>query len=79
VKDATTAGSAAVQTAEVKAALVADSRVDAAGIDVDTDDREKTVTLKGHVPSAAQKLAAGQIARDKAEGYEIRNDLAVRP
>jgi len=79
VKDAAHAGSAAVQTAEVKAALIADSRVDAAGINVDTDDHAKTVTLRAHVPSAAQKLAAGQIAHDKAEGYEVRNDLVVRP
>jgi len=79
VKDVTHAGSAAVQTAEVKAALIADSRVDAADINVDTDDRGKTVTLTGHVPSAAQKLAAGQIAHDKAEGYEVRNNLVVRP
>ncbi len=79
VKDAAHAGSAAVQTAEVKTALIADSRVDAAGINVDTDDQAKTVTLRGHVPSAAQKLAAGQIAHDKAEGYEVRNDLVVRP
>jgi len=79
VKDAAHATSGAVQTAEVKAALIADSRVDAAAVNVDTDDRAKTVTLTGHVPSAAQKLAAGQIAHDKAEGYEVRNDLVVRP
>jgi osmotically-inducible protein OsmY len=79
VKDAAHATSGAVQTAEVKAALIADSRVDAAAINVDTDDRAKTVTLTGHVPSAAQKLAAGQIAHAKAEGYEVRNELAVRP
>lgn len=79
VKDAAHASSGALQTAEVKAALIADSRVDAAAIDVDTDDRAKTVTLTGHVPSAAQKLTAGRIAHEKAEGYEVRNDLVVRP
>ena len=79
MKDAALASSAALQTAEVKAALIADSRVDAAAINVDTDDRVKTVTLTGHVPSAAQKLAAGRIAHEKAEGYEVRNDLVVHP
>ena len=79
VKDAARASSGAVQTAEVKAALIADSRVDAAAIDVDTDESAKTVRLSGHVPSAAQKLTAGRIAHDKAEGYEVRNDLVVRP
>ena len=76
---ARTKSDAAAQTAEVKAALIADSRVDAGGIDVDTDDRAKVVTLTGQVPSAAQKLTAGSIAHEKAEGYEIRNELAVRP
>jgi len=79
LKDAARAGSAAAQTAEVKAALIADSRVDAADIDVDTDEGAKRVTLSGHVRSAAQKLTAGQIAHAKAEGYEVRNDLVVRP
>lgn len=68
---------AAVQTMDVKSALVADKRVDASGINVDTDAATKTVTLKGHVPTAAQKTIAAEIARDKAEGYKITNDLRV--
>ena len=70
--------SAAAQTAKVKAALVADSKVTASGIDVDTSADTKTITLKGHVPSAAQKTAAERIAVEKASaGYTVRNELVV--
>jgi hypothetical protein len=80
VNEAADAAAAAVQTAQVKGALVADSSVDAKGIDVDTDAHVKTITLKGHVPSAAQKTAAGRIAKEKAStGYTVHNELAVRP
>jgi osmotically-inducible protein OsmY len=68
---------AAKQTLDVKTALMADSSVDASHIDVDTDEGTKTVTLKGRVPTAAQKATAERIARDKAEGYKVRNNLVV--
>src|SRR5688572_24265057 len=76
--DVADATNAAAQTAKVKAALVADSSVKAADINVDTDAPSKTIVLKGHVPSAAQKTAAGRIATEKASpGYSVRNDLTV--
>jgi colicin import membrane protein len=68
---------AAMQTMQVKSALVADNRVDASHIDVDTDAASKTVVLKGHVPTATQKSIAAGIARDKAEGYTIKNELTI--
>ena len=78
VERASEAAGAAAQTAKVKAALVADSKVTAAGIDVDTDGATKTITLKGHVPSAAQKAAAERIAVEQASaGYTVRNELVV--
>jgi hyperosmotically inducible periplasmic protein len=77
-KDASDASKAAAKTAEVKAALVADERVDAAAIDVDTDYGAKTVTLTGHVPSAAQKETASRISEAKAAGYRVKNELVVR-
>ena len=80
VNEAAEAAAGAVQTAQVKGALVADSSVDAKGIDVDTDAQTKTITLKGHVPSAAQKTAAERIAVEKASpGYSVRNELVVHP
>ncbi len=68
---------AATNTVDVKSALIADGRVDASSINVDTSASTKTVVLKGSVPSADQKTTAEAIARDKAEGYTIVNQLAV--
>jgi len=77
VANAGRAADAAVETMDVKAALMADSRVEAGGINVDTDHQTKTVTLKGHVPSEAQKQLAEQIAIEKAVGYRVTNQLMV--
>jgi len=63
---------------EIKTALFADKSVDAGGINVDTDGATKTVTLKGHVPTAAQKATAERIAKNKAPDYTVVNDLIVR-
>jgi osmotically-inducible protein OsmY len=71
--------SAAKQTFDVKAALSADTTIDASHIDVDTNDDTRTVTLSGYVPSADHKAAAERIARDKAEGYNVVNRLTVAP
>ena len=65
------------QTVDVKAALMVDKSIDASHIDVDTDADTRTVTLKGTVPTAAQKAAAEKVAREKAEGYRVRNLLTV--
>jgi osmotically-inducible protein OsmY len=69
---------AGAQTVDVKAALIADGRVDASNINVDTSASTKTVVLKGSVPTAQQKTLAEQIARDKAEGYKVSNQLTVK-
>ena len=65
------------QTVDIKAALMAAKGIDASHIDVDTDANTKTVTLKGTVPTASQKTAAAELARDNAQGYRIRNLLTV--
>lgn len=70
---------AASNTVDVKSALIADGRVDASNINVDTSSSTKTVVLKGSVPTAQQKTTAEAIARDKAEGYTINNQLTVVP
>jgi len=71
------AADAAVETMDVKVALTADKRVDASDINVDSDHVTKTVTLKGRVPTADQKVLAGQIAVAQAVGYQVRNELTV--
>lgn len=69
---------AAQQTAEIKTALIADKSIDALHIDVDTDAATKTVTLKGYVPTAAQKMAAEKVAREKAPAYTVVNQLTIK-
>lgn len=70
---------AAAQTLQIKTALIDADNLDAAGIDVDTNATTKTVTLKGHVPTAAQKAAAERVAKEKAPDYRVVNELVVRP
>jgi osmotically-inducible protein OsmY len=69
---------AAKETVDVKAALMADTTVDASDINVDTFKETKTVVLKGSVPTAAQKAQAGRIAAREADGYKIDNQLVVK-
>jgi len=78
-ENATEKTAAGVETMDVKAALIADGRVDAANINVDTSASTKTVVLKGSVPTAEQRTAAEAIARDQAKGYTITNNLTVVP
>jgi osmotically-inducible protein OsmY len=68
---------AAATTAEVKTALVADAIVSAFNVDVDTSSEQKTVTLRGTVDTEQAKAKAEAIAREKAAGYAIRNELKV--
>jgi osmotically-inducible protein OsmY len=70
---------AAMETVDVKSALIADGRVDASNINVDTSASTKTVVLKGSVPTAEQKAMAETIARQQAKGYTITNQLTVVP
>jgi osmotically-inducible protein OsmY len=69
---------AAAQTMQIKTALIDADNLDANDIDVDTNGTTKTVTLKGHVPTAAQKAAAERIAKEKAPDYRIVNSIVVR-
>ncbi|MDF2441117.1 MAG: hypothetical protein JWN98_2101 [Abditibacteriota bacterium] len=66
---------AIVITPKVKAALAANPSIRAMAIDVSTTD--KNVTLDGTVQNAAQKTAAGMIAKKNAPGYKIINNLKV--
>jgi osmotically-inducible protein OsmY len=70
---------AAVETIDVKSALMADRTVDASHIDVDTFHETKTVVLKGSVKTATQRDEAARIAAAEAPGYRIDNQLRVVP
>ena len=69
---------AAAQTMQIKTALIDADNLDANDIDVDTNAATKTVTLKGHVPTASQKAAAERIAKEKAPDYRVVNSIVVR-
>lgn len=72
------AADAAQQTAQIKAALMADATIDSTTIDIDTVPDTRTVVLKGRVRTAAEKASAGRIAADKAQGFTIDNRLVVQ-
>ena len=78
-RDASGAVKAAVETIDVKSALMADRTVDASHINVDTFHETKTVVLKGSVKSATQRDEAARIAAAEAPGYRIDNQLSVVP
>lgn len=69
----------AMETGQIKTALLADNNLDASNINVDTDESKKVVMLKGTVPSEAHKKLAGDIAAAKAVGYTVTNELTIKP
>jgi osmotically-inducible protein OsmY len=78
-REAGGAARAAMETIDVKSALMADRTVDASHIDVDTFHETKTVVLRGSVKTATQRDEAARIAAAEAPGYRIDNQLRVVP
>ena len=78
-REAGSAASAAIETIDVKSALMADRTVDASHVNVDTMHETKTVVLKGSVKTATQRDEAARIAAAEAPGYRIDNQLTVVP
>ena len=78
-RDAAGAIKAAVETIDVKSALMAYRTVDTSHINVDTFHETKTVVLKGSVKTATQRDEAARIAAAEAPGYRIDNQLTVVP
>ena len=78
-REAVGAVKAAIETIDVKSALMADRTVDASHINVDTFHETKTVVLKGSVKTATQRDEAARIAAAEAPGYRIDNQLQIVP
>lgn len=78
-REGTRAATAAIETIDVKSALMADRTVDASHIDVDTFPETKTVVLKGSVKTATERDEAARIAAVEASGYTVDNQLKVVP
>ena len=70
---------AAIETIDVKSALMSDRTVDASHINVDTFHETKTIVLKGSTKTATQRDEAARIAAAEAPGYRIDNQLTVVP
>ena len=78
-KDNASAVRGAVETVDVKSAIIADKDIDSGAIDGDTYQDKKVVVLRGSVPTESQKQRAGMIAKENAKSYTIDNQLAVVP
>lgn len=78
-REAGNAVAAAIETIDVKSALMADRTVDASHINVDTLHETKTVVLKGSVKTATQRDEAARIAAAEAPSYRIDNQLRIVP
>ncbi|HWI18151.1 MAG TPA: BON domain-containing protein [Vicinamibacterales bacterium] len=78
-REAGSATAAAIETIDVKSALMADRTVDASHINVDTFHETKTVVLKGSVKTATQRDEAARIAAAEAPSYRIDNQLRIVP
>ena len=78
-REAGSAVKGAVETIDVKTALMADRTVDASHINVDTFHETKTIVLKGSVKTATQRDEAARIAAAEAPGYRIDNQLTIVP
>lgn len=69
---------AATETADIKTAMMTDAIVSAMKIDVDTNKETKIVTLTGTVETAAQRDRAEAIAKEKAPGYAVTNNIEIK-
>ena len=78
-REASSAVKGAIETIDVKTALMADRTVDASHINVDTFHETKTIVLKGSVKTATQRDEAARIAAAEAPGYRIDNQLTIVP
>jgi osmotically-inducible protein OsmY len=67
----------AALTAKVKASLIADGRVSATRVSVET--ASGVVTLKGEVPTEQEKQAAEQAARTVSGVKSVKNEVKVNP
>jgi osmotically-inducible protein OsmY len=78
-REAGSAVKGAIETIDIKSALMADRTVDASHINVDTFHETKTVVLKGSVKTATQRDEAARIAAAEAPSYRIDNQLTIVP
>jgi hypothetical protein len=80
-KETQDAAQVLVLTPKVKNALIADEKINASNLNVDTSGEANTVTITGTVPSAAAKQRVTQVAKqalgDAASKMKIMNNVTV--
>jgi hyperosmotically inducible protein len=76
--DAGNSMAAATETADIKTAMMTDAIVSAMSINVDTNKETKIVTLTGTVETTAQRDRAEAIAKEKAPGYAVTNNIEIK-
>jgi hyperosmotically inducible periplasmic protein len=70
----------ALKTSSVKSSMQAAEGLDTSNLNVDSDTENKTITLNGTVPDAAQLKQADQIANGIAgKEFRVVNNLKVAP
>lgn len=70
---------ATAQAVDVKTSLMADTTIDSTDVRVEGDNAGKVIYLRGSVPTPDQRQAAERVAKIKAAGYRVINELTVRP
>ena len=82
MKDGAKALSGSLDTAKVKAAIVADSTLNDPKNDINVDTTATAVMLKGHVVNNAMKMKAGDIAakavKESGSNLPLKNMLLVK-
>lgn len=80
VREAAAEVHGAKQLVDVRAALAVSKEISSGSdITVRADEAGRTVILTGTVPTAAERAAAGRIARASADGLSVENRLQVAP
>ena len=70
---------ASKQELDIRAALALDENIDRSALNVSADQAAHSIRLAGSVPTIEQRTRAEAIAKDKAEGWTIVNELVVAP
>jgi hypothetical protein len=70
---------ASKQELDVRAALALADDIDRSALNVSADQAAHSIRLAGSVPTLEQRTRAEAIAKEKAEGWTILNELVVAP
>ena len=67
------------QELDIRTALALDESVDRSNITITSDETAHSIRMTGSVPTLEQKARVNAIAREKAEGWTIVDELIILP